>query len=395
YNGKGIFPTVPESPYTEDGEEVEWPEGRYSTNLYTDKLISYIDRYVADDRPFFAYAAYTSPHWPLQVDPKYWKKYEEQYRDGYEALRLRRFENQKKLGLIPEEAELPPLHPNVKPWDSLSEEQQKREVREMALYAGMVENLDHNIGRLLRFLKDKGEYDNTLIVFISDNGAAAEDFYNHEYFGPFLREHYSDDYEEMGESDSFISYGPEWAEAGASPFRYFKGYTTEGGINTPMVIAGPGVTESGMVSHAFTTLMDLAPTFYELAGITYPDRFNGRKVYPLRGRSLMSLLSGETERVHPEDYVFALEHRGYVQVRRGDWKLVNIDHPFSEQNFRLYNLARDLAEQVDLKEAHPRIYRELLEEWRRYRDEVKVRIPPPSRGTGLQHESNQIDDDQP
>lgn len=288
------------------------------------------------------------------------------------------------MGLIPQDAELPQPHPRVVPWDSLSEDKQKKEARKMELYAGMINNLDHNIGRLIQHLKDTGRYDNTLIVFISDNGAAAEDFYHHEYFGSFIRDHYSNDYENMGDHDSFISYGPQWAEAGAAPFKYFKGYTTEGGINTPLIVSGSGVQETGKVSHAFTTVMDLAPTFYEMAEVTYPDTFNENEIYPLKGRSLLPVLSGKQEIIHPDNYVYAMEHRGYMQVRKSDWKLVNTTLPFNEDNFELHDLSLDIAEQVNLKDRHPEKFRELLKEWEQYRKQSRVQIPTPEPGTGME-----------
>jgi arylsulfatase len=167
YDDQGIFDDAPVSPYTEDGEEAHWKKGDYSTDFYTDKLISFIERNKNDGRPFFAYAAYTSPHWPLQVDPRYRQKYEGRYDEGYDELKQRRFDNLKALGLIPDNAVLPPSHPRVKPWESLSADEQKAEARKMELYAGMVDNLDYNVGRLLQYLKDSGEYDNTLVVFIS------------------------------------------------------------------------------------------------------------------------------------------------------------------------------------------------------------------------------------
>ena len=387
YSSRGIFPSIPVSNYTENGKVATWPDGAYSTDFFTSKIISYIDSAQAANKPFFSFAAYTTPHWPLQVDPEHWKKYEGQYDDGYEALRIKRFNNMKALNLIPDDAELPELHPRVTPWDSLSRDEQLFEARKMELYAGMIDNMDMNIGRIIDHLKEIGEYDNTLIVFFSDNGAAAEDFYHHPYFGPFLQEHYSEAYDKMGAEESFISYGPQWAEAGAAAFKYFKGYTTQGGINAPLVISGPGVKERGKLSHTFTTLMDIAPTFYEIAGVNYPEMFNNRPVYPLRGASMVPLFQNAEDRIHADDYVFALEHRGYVLVRKGKWKLVNIDIPFDEANFSLYDLSTDIAEQNDLKQQFPDVYGELLPEWYSYRDEVGVVYPvPQSTGENVKNE---------
>ena len=228
------------SSYTENGVPVVWMEGNYSTDFYTDKIIDYIDQNRENKQAFFAFAAYTSPHWPLQVDNKHWEKYKGRYDEGYEKLKEQRLESLKKSGMIAPDAVLPPSHESVIPWESLSDEEQMKEARKMELYAGMVDNLDHNIGRLIAYLKDIGEYENTLIVFMSDNGAAYRDFINSENYA-FLRDYYNDDYENMGRADSYISYGPQWAEAGTSPFRYFKDYATQGGINAPMLICGPNV----------------------------------------------------------------------------------------------------------------------------------------------------------
>ena len=379
YNDQGIFEETPTTLYTEDGKPAKWKNGKYSTDFYTDKLIEYIGKNKDDEKPFFAFAAYTSPHWPLQVDKKYWKKYEGMYDDGYEKLKERRLESLKRAGMIPEDAVLPPNHSRVKPWNSLTDKEKKKESRKMELYAGMVDNLDHNIGRLIRYLKDIGEFENTLIVFMSDNGAAAEDFYHDDHYGPFIREHFNVDFENMGNPDSFISYGPQWAEAGSSPFRYFKGLTTEGGMVAPMIISGPGIEKQNIIDHAFVTLMDIAPTFYELAGATYPKTFNNKEVYDLRGNSLISYISGKAEKVHDSNYVFGLEHANRAMLRKGDWKITNIQRPFLAENFKLYNISNDLAELHDLKGIEKEKYEELLKEWKDFSNEIKVQIPIPSQ----------------
>lgn len=378
YNNLGVLPQAPISRYFENGKEVEWPEGAYSTDFYTDKLIEYIGKNARDGKPFFTFAAYTSPHWPLQVDENYWKKYEGLYDEGYEKLREDRLQSLKKAGMIPESATLPELNARVKPWDSLSPEEQKKEARKMELYAGMVDNLDKNIGRLINYLKEIGEYENTLIVFMADNGAAAEDFYYRDGFKELLQANFTDAYEEMGKASSFISYGPQWAEAGSSPFRYFKGYASEGGMNVPLIIAGPGVEKKGHINHSFLTLLDLAPTFYDLAEVEYPSEWKGQPVKPLLGASLLSVLSGEKESIHDENYVFGLEHAGDAMIRKGDWKILNVKKPFALENFELYNLTDDLGEQKDLKEIHPEKYQEMLDEWEKFASRVGVILPLPS-----------------
>ncbi len=379
YNDQGLFKETPTSLYTEDGNPVKWKNGNYSTDFYTDKLIEYIGKNKDDKQPFFAFAAYTSPHWPLQVDEKYWKKYQGRYDDGYEKLKEQRLESLKKAGMIPNHAVLPPNHKRVKPWNSLTDEEKKKESRKMELYAGMVDNLDYNIGRIIQYLKDIGEFENTLIVFMSDNGAAAEDFYHDDEYGPFIKEHFNVEYENMGKPNSFISYGPQWAEAGSSPFKYFKGLTTEGGMNTPMIISGSRVKNKNTIEDEFLTLMDLAPTFYEAAGATYPKSFNNKEVYPLRGNSILPLVSGKVNRIHDEKYVFGLEHANQAMLRKGNWKITNIDLPFLIDNFKLYNLSNDLAELHDLKDVEKEKYNELIKEWKVFSEEIKVQIPVPSK----------------
>jgi len=364
------------SNYSEDGNKTSWKEGAYSTDFYTDKIIEYLEGNEESGLPFFVYAAYTSPHWPLQVEKTYWQKYRGRYDAGYDKLKEQRLESLKEAGMIPDDALLPPNHESVIPWDSLSSEQQKAEARKMELYAGMVDNLDYNVGRLLNHLKETGAYENTLIVFLSDNGAAYRDFINHKDY-VFLRDFYTDGYEQMGMPNSYISYGPQWAEAGSSPFRYFKDYATQGGINTPMIISGPGVNQKNEIFHSFTSIQDLAPTFYALAGIAYPDSIHGRKLYPLKGASLLPVLEGKAEDIHDEDYVFALEHNHNAMLRKGKWKITSVNKPFDPVNFALYDLSRDLGEQKDLKASEPYIYEELLKEWDNFAKEIRLQTPPP------------------
>jgi len=374
YDDQGLSKNNPISHYTEDGKTAKWKEGNYSTDFYTDKLIEYIDLNKEDTKPFFAFAAYTSPHWPLQVDEKYWRKYEGRYDDGYEKLKERRLESLKKAGMIPENAVLPTSHKRVLSWDDLTIKEKMKESRKMELYAGMVDNLDHNIGRLIQHLKNIGEYENTLIVFMSDNGADARK----DKTGPFFREHFNNDYEMMGKSNSFISYGAQWAEAGTSPFRYFKGFTTEGGMTAAMIISGPNVERTNEIDHGFVTLMDIAPTFYEVANTYYPKTFEGNEVYPLKGNSIMPLAMGKVDEVHSSDYVFSMEHNNWAMLRKGNWKITNIRRPFLPENFELYDLSKDLAELNDLRELEPEKYDELLKEWTKFSNDIKVQIPPPS-----------------
>ena len=375
FNGQGIFKDGSRSHYTEDGEVTQWPLGSYSTDLYTDKLIAYIDKNKEDKKPFFAFGAYTSPHWPLQVSEEYSNKYKGLYADGYEKLKSKRLLGLIQKGLLPPKTGLPDTNREVKSWESLSDSEKQVESRKMEIYAGMVDNLDKNIGRIIQYLKDIGEYENTLIVFMSDNGAAGEDYFNNIDVRPYISKYYMDDLKSMGAPNSLVSYGKPWAEASTSAFRDFKEYTTNGGIITPMIMAGPMIHRTNKIEHGLITVMDLAPTFIELANTSYPIEQKGQKRYPMKGVSLVPFITGENEIIHNANYVFGLEHSGNTMLRKGFWKITNTSSPFSEDNFELYNLSIDMSERFNLKEEFPERYRELLKEWDTFSKETQLQLP--------------------
>jgi arylsulfatase len=360
------------STFWADEDFADYPAGSYSTNVYTDRLIEFIESNRNDGKPFFAFAAYTSPHWPLQVPDEYLGLYAGRYDDGYDALREQNFLALKAAGIIPADSKLPPRNDEISPWEDLSADEQRRESRKMELYASMVDNLDDHIGRLIGYLKEAGLYENTLIVFMSDNGAAGEDFYNEGPYTQHIRAHFDNTYETMGTAVSFISYDDPWAEAGSAPFMRRKTYTREGGIVAPMVMAGPGVTNTGVIDSTYVTVMDLAPTFLDFAGVQYPD---DGSVRPMLGESMSGFLAGEAETVHEEDYVTTLYHGGRAYLRQGHWKISNLEPPFEEAAFELFDLSVDPGETYDLAETHVEKYEELLELWREERRKLGIILP--------------------
>jgi arylsulfatase A-like enzyme len=270
--------------YRDNGVHATPPKDFYATNFYTDKLISYIEANRADGKPFFAFAAYTAPHWPLQAPPEYIDRYRGRYDAGYEVIRAQRIARQKALGIIPQAFEASPLLPttdgNPKSWAALTEDQRKDQARRMEIYAAMVENLDANVGRLIRHLKSKGEYDNTFIFFQSDNGAEGGDrdtFVDVSHTGPV-----DNSLANLGRKGSYVGYGPRWAEVGATPFRLWKSYSTEGGIAVPAIARLPRQHEGRVSFGGVTHITDLAPTFLELAGVTAPGSVYKGKPRPGR-----------------------------------------------------------------------------------------------------------------
>ncbi|NVK40130.1 MAG: arylsulfatase [Oceanospirillaceae bacterium] len=371
---KGYTPDKPIAPYRDNGEEVEsLPKDFFSTDFYTDKVIEYIDEDRNDDKPFFAYVAYTAPHWPIQAPDSWIDKYKGRYAQGYEKLEQQRTERAKALGLFPEDATpyaFTPLSIH-KSWDSLTDEQKAVSSRKMEIYAAMVANMDFNIGRLLEHLKEIGEYDNTLFVFMSDNGPEGGNPINiWKRYGEKAASDWKATYdlspENMGRPNSFAAY-QEWAQASAGPFRDFKGTVTEGGIRSPLIVKYPGGVTGKVNTTALTTVMDLAPTFLEVAGAEHPATYNGIEIYPHKGKSLMPMIRGEAEAVHDGDYAVGVEIAEKQALRKGDWKLVWVKiGPVKTDGWQLFNVAKDPGETTNLADANPDKLAEMKQEWERY-----------------------------
>lgn len=389
--------------WLEDGKTVEVPEGVFSTDLYVDKLIEYIGGR-RDGRPFFAYFAPQATHWPLQAPDSYLDRYKGVYDAGYEVIREQRLARQKALGIIPQDfTPAPAIGPEVqnlsmpgnvvtRPWSQLTPPERQREARAMEVYAAMVTNLDDNVGRLIQQLKRTGEYDNTAIVFLADNGA--------DGFGyPLPVQGFVDNsLANYGKQGSFVILGAKWGEVGSTPFRLFKGFSTEGGTTVPTIVRVPGVTEGGGKLHAFGSALDIAPTLLELAGIADPgSTYQGRSVAPLEGRSLLPALRDPAQRVHRDSDVLVGEVYNHRSVREGDWKLVRIDPgpagngALLNHDWQLFNLANDRIEQVPLASRgvnpvtagnasgtpeHVAILDRLIGHWNAYKARVGVALPP-------------------
>jgi len=366
--------------YRENGKAVELPEHFYSSDFYTDKLISYLQNNQKNGKPFFAYAAFTSPHWPLQAPREYLDKYRGRFDQGYDSVRLARIERMKSLGLIAQDAQpATPLavNPKLPGWQQLSPEQQRIEARKMEIYAAMVDNLDHNIGRLLDYLRQSGQYDNTMIVFMSDNGAAGE---NHAQFYP-PGPHTDNSYTNLGQPGSQIDYGLRWAEVSAAPFHLFKGTTAEGGISVPAIIQMPKALRRQGVERAVARVDDLAPTFLELAGIATPNEAaSTESKHPITGKSMLPMLAGKGSPHGNES--LAGELFGNAYYREGNLKLLGMrpQAGFGDNaqpvHWQLFDLAHDRGETTDLAVTQPETVQRLKEAWLKYATQVGVVFPP-------------------
>jgi len=363
--------------YRENGVRVHVPKGFYSTEFYTDKIMEYIDSRDAG-KPFFAYLSYTAVHDPIHVPDKWLDKYKGRYDKGYEALRKERLNSLQKLGFIPEDTVPFPRLPMIPDWENIPEKQRKVEARRMELYSAMVENIDYHLGRLFKHLKKTGVYENTLVIFFSDNGANGAEM--HQYPGTdeaWLDRNSDNRYENMGRRFSRIAQGAAWAQVSMTPFRLFKAFTTEGGIRSPLIISGPGVISRGAHSDAFAHVMDITATILDAAGVEHPGTFyKGRKVEPLRGRTMMKVLNGKSNFIYDNDTAVNWEMLGFRAVRKGDFKLVWLSIPFGNDDWQLYDLSKDPAELNDLSQERPKLRKEMIAIWNQYSKEVGVVLPP-------------------
>jgi arylsulfatase len=368
--------------YRENGVYTIPPKDFYATDFYTDKLISFIEANRGDGKPFFAFAAYTAPHWPLQAPPEYIDRYRGRYDSGFTAIRAARIERQKALGIIPQAFEPNPLLPetadNPKTWASLTEGERKDQARRMEIYAAMVENLDANIGRLIRYLQSKGEYDNSFIFFQSDNGPEGAN-----------RDNFDDDKSRgcatdnslanLGRKGSYVGYGPRWAEVSATPFRLWKAFTTEGGVAVPAIARLPKQQQARTNFEGVTHVMDLAPTFLEVAGVALPGSvYKGRAVHPIIGLSLLPALEHRSEHVRDPGAVLAWEMNDNGYVIRDNWKLVWVAGKYgpTPKGWQLFDLSTDRAETKDLSTTRPEIVKQLNAAWEQYAAANGVVLPP-------------------
>lgn len=338
----------------------------YSTTFYTDRIIEQIDSNVDDGRPFFAYLAYTAPHWPLQAPDSIIDKYRGAYDRGYDSVRQGRFAAQQKLGLFDSSIQAPQRPGYVKPWVDLSDQERTYHARNMEIYAAMVDYMDTGIGRVIDYLDKRDQLDNTIIVFISDNGA---EHWDHSSAPPPIGEfaaNFDNSAENSGREGSFVLYGSEWAHVSNTPFSRYKGTTYEGGIRSPAVISWPDKIASGQVSRAITHSSDWLPTFAELAGAGTQN---------VSGKSLVGLLTGSVEQVRDSNETVGMEIWGKRSIIANGYKLVSSGKPNELVDWELYNLQADPGEQIDLAQRQPEVFNSMLKHWNDYVANNNVILP--------------------
>jgi arylsulfatase A-like enzyme len=359
-------------PYTYNGERLRaLRPGFHSSEDYTAAIIADIAEHRGDGRPFFAYLALQAPHDPFQLPADWRDRYAGRYAEGYDAARAARIARMQQLGILDADATVSPRLASVPAWADLTPEEQRQSARRMELYAAMVEHMDANIGRLIGYLKANGLYDDTLIIFLSDNGPEG----NIAVMGPPWN---NDNFEDWGKQGTFIQYGPAWAQVGAGPFRLFKGFLSEGGIRTPLIVSGSGVAGGGRLSDAIAHIMDIPATILDAAGVAHPDAFEGRAVAPLAGRSLAPVIAGSGDAVRgPTDWL-GWELFGNRAIREDNWKLLWLCQPHGPGAWALYDLDADPGETLDLAAQQPEIRDRLARLWDEYAVSNAVILPDAS-----------------
>ena len=369
-----------EAPYftrlpAEHPKRIYRPGAFYSTDVFGDYAVDFMDQGRVSGQPWFLYLAFNAAHFPLHAPEAAIQKYEAMYREkGWDTIRAERLARQKKLGLVPANLALTPR--SVVPanfinrqtgwadkenpaWDTLSAERQADLARRMAVYAAAIEIMDRNIGRAIAHLKETGEWNNTLICFLSDNGACAEwDPYGFDKLdSPLNILHRGADLKTVGGPDSYVSYGSGWANAGNTPWRLYKHYAQEGGIRTPMIVHWPAglKTRPGGTTAQLGYVTDFMPTLLQLCGAAYPKERNGVNILPVEGENLSPTFQGG--KVLPR--VLCIEHEGNRMVREGDWKLVAL----TNAPWELYDLKCDPTEMRDLAAMNPARVQKMSAAW--------------------------------
>ena len=347
------------------------PDDYYHTDAISDTAVAYIKQFSKEDKPFFLYVAETAPHWPLMAPEETIKKYENTYTEGWEHIREKRYAKMAKLGMIDTSSvKLPARWNDDLTWEDNPDKEW--DARAMAVHAAMVDKMDQGIGEIIDALKESGELENTLIVFLSDNGASSE---NAAAYGPgFDRPSETREGEEIvystekqaipGPETTYSSIGKRWANVANTPFRFWKAESYEGGVHTPMIAYWPkGLkVKKGSITPQVAHVMDFMPTFVELADATYPKQYNGNDITPVQGLSLVPILKGEERKGH--EMLFN-EHFNAKYARSGDWKLVQKSGN-KDNKWHLYNLEDDPTEINDLASQYPDRVKELENRWKEW-----------------------------
>ncbi|MES2509723.1 MAG: arylsulfatase [Pseudomonadota bacterium] len=350
----------------EDGKEAVMPADYYSSKFFVDKTIAYIDSGAKENKPFFAYVAFQANHIPVQAPAEFIAKYKGRYDKGWTVLRQERRDRAIALGLIPKDTPMVTMSTTTD-WETLSAEDKKYQARRMEVYAAMADAMDFHVGRLVAHLKQTGEYDNTVFMFMSDNGAEASDPYATLAGRLWLDWKYNRGIDELGGKGAYSIIGPSWGSAAGSPLSTYKFYSGEGGIRVPLIIAGAAGIRPNSIQGSLAHVNDIAPTLLELAQLPRPaGSYRGQPVEPMTGVSLMPVLKGQAQRVHAPDKAIGYELSGNEAVFKGDYKLIRNIKPVGDGQWHLYDITHDPGETIDLQGRLPDVFKAMQADYADY-----------------------------
>ena len=347
-------------PLIKNNESYYLAPGKYLTDEITDNAIEFLTEQDKEKKPFFLYLAYNAPHWPLQALPEDIAKYKGKYQMGWDSLRTIRYQNALKKGVIDPHQKIAAQDKQVRPWNKLTYDEQQYWQTRQEVYAAMIDHLDQSIGKVQQTLKSLKKDDNTLIIFISDNGAQGGNstrLYTQRTTGP------------VGTAGSYEVENSNWSQTGNSPLRSYKAEAYEGGISAPFIAWFPRKIKGNTIAKGTAHLIDLAPTFYQLAGINYPASYNGLKTNTLPGESLWPVLTGQVDEVN-RNAPLCWERGGNKAVRDGKWKLVSSFA--NNEKWELFDLDKDRAENIDLAAQHPEIVARLKAQYHVWAEKNEV-----------------------
>jgi len=334
-------------------------EGFYMTDAITDHAVEFLDKETGGGEPFFMYVAFTAPHWPLHALPEDIAKYKGKYKMGWDELRQQRYKRMLEMGIIDAKWKLSPRDPEALPWDQLTDAEKELMDSKMAVYAAQIDRMDQGVGKILNKLKELGVEENTLVLFLSDNGACHES-------GPLGFDNRKNGVP-VGGVDSYMSYGRSWSNAGNTPFRLHKHWTHEGGISTPLIARWPQVIkQKGGLTREVGHIVDIMATCVDAAGAVYPETFKDKPVKPKRGKSLVPVF--KTGKREGHEYIY-WEHIGSRAVRHGKWKIVFKQHG---EAWELYDIEVDRSELNNLADTQPEILEQLKQKYAIWSKEVGV-----------------------
>ena len=378
FDQTGLHKKVHPAAYREDGEAAVLPaDFGYSTDFYTRTMIDYIESGLNTDQPFFGYLAYTAPHWPLQAPPEDIAKYKGRYDAGWQVIQQERFKRMKDLSLVPETAQLPAIETDWPAWEDLPPETRAYEARRMEVFAAMVDRLDKQIGVLIDYLKAENLYDNTVILFISDNGSEGAALQDIEPFTTYIPG-FDGSLDALGTKDSYVFLEERWAQVGSTPYRLFKGMASDGGSHVPAFIKYAGAKNQGARYDGLLSILDIAPTLLDFAGI---EEQQMPSMFPLQGKSILPALDLPAQNIRRENEGLGYELFNKRYYRSGKWKVVHQHEPWGPNDWQLYDVSKDPGESRDLSQEHPEQLDRLVSAWQVYAEENGVVLgnTPPER----------------